>query len=196
MTDSAQFQTISLDTSHSEQVCRLTLNRPAQRNAMSLQMVDEIRRAANRAVMQQQRILVIRGSEANFCAGGDIKDMQNAGGDSAALEAFNRAYGEMLVELEQLPLIVICVLEGAVLGGGFGLACISDLAIASDNCQMGMPETSLGIIPAQIAPFVVKRIGLTQARRFALFGQRIDYQQALNLGLVHEAVSAAKLEYC
>ncbi|KAF1051822.1 MAG: 2,3-dehydroadipyl-CoA hydratase [Stenotrophomonas maltophilia] len=79
----------------------------------------------------------------------------------------------------------MAVLEGAVLGGGFGLACVSDIAISAASAQFGLPETSLGVIPAQIAPFVVKRIGLTQARRLALTAARFDGQQALQLGLVH-----------
>jgi isohexenylglutaconyl-CoA hydratase len=70
--------------------------------------------------------------------------------------------------------VVIVVLQGAVLGGGFGLACVSDIAMADHQAQFGLPETSLGLLPAQIAPFVVKRIGLTQARRLALTAARFD----------------------
>jgi isohexenylglutaconyl-CoA hydratase len=77
------------------------------------------------------------------------------------------------------------VLEGAVLGGGFGLACVSDVAIATSGAKFGLPETTLGILPAQIAPFVVHRIGLTQARRLALTAARFDGAEALRLGLVH-----------
>jgi isohexenylglutaconyl-CoA hydratase len=82
------------------------------------------------------------------------------------------------------------VLEGAVLGGGFGLACISDIAIADSACKFGLPETTLGILPAQIAPFVVKRVGLTQARRLALTAARFNGEEALRLGLVHYCESS------
>ena len=78
-----------------------------------------------------------------------------------------------------------------MLGGGFGLACISDIAIASDDAKFGLPETTLGIIPAQIAPFVVKRIGLTHARRLALTAARFDGNEAERLGLVHFSESDA-----
>jgi isohexenylglutaconyl-CoA hydratase len=77
------------------------------------------------------------------------------------------------------------VLEGAVLGGGFGLACVTDIAIAHEDASFGMPETGLGIPPAQIAPFVVERIGLSQARRLGVCGARFKGAEALRLGLVH-----------
>jgi isohexenylglutaconyl-CoA hydratase len=78
------------------------------------------------------------------------------------------------------------VTEGAVLGGGFGLVCISDVALSASSAKFGLPETGLGIPPAQIAPFVVSRIGLTQARRLALLGLRFDGNEAKQLGIVHE----------
>lgn len=76
------------------------------------------------------------------------------------------------------------MLQGAVLGGGLGLVCVSDIAISADTAQFGLPETSLGLLPAQIAPFVVQRIGLTQARRLALTAARFDGHEAQRLGLV------------
>jgi isohexenylglutaconyl-CoA hydratase len=71
------------------------------------------------------------------------------------------------------------------MGGGLGLACISDVAIADKKAMFAMPETGLGIIPAQIAPFVVARIGLTHARRLALLGDRVDGAEAVGLGIAH-----------
>ncbi|MCX7080045.1 MAG: enoyl-CoA hydratase/isomerase family protein, partial [Pseudomonas sp.] len=151
-------------------VLHITLNRPESRNAMSLQMVAELR-AVLAAVRddRQMRALVISGAGGHFSAGADVKDMANARSQGpAAYRELNRAFGALLEETEQAPQVVITVLQGAVLGGGFGLACVSDIAMADHQAQFGMPETSLGLLPAQIAPFVVKRIGLTQARRLAL----------------------------
>ncbi len=168
-------------------VLYVTLNRPDNRNAMSLAMVEELR-AVLRAVRTDQsvRTLVLRGAGGHFCAGGDVKDMAGArakGGD--AYRELNRAFGSLLEEAQATPQVLIAVLEGAVLGGGFGLACVSDIAIAHAQAKFGLPETSLGILPAQIAPFVVKRIGLTQTRRLALTAARFDGAEALRLGLVH-----------
>lgn len=170
-------------------VLHVTLNRPDSRNAMSLAMVEELRTvlAAVRTV-PDVRALVLRGAGGHFCAGGDIKDMASAratGGD--AYRSLNRAFGSLLEEAQAQPQALVVVLEGAVLGGGFGLACVSDIAIAHVGAQFGLPETSLGVLPAQIAPFVVKRIGLTQARRLALTAARFDGFDALRLGLVHFA---------
>ena len=168
-------------------VLHVTLNRPDSRNAMSLAMVGELRAVLDSVQNDLSvRAIVLRGAGGHFCAGGDIKDM--AGARAAGAEAYrelNRAFGAMLEQAQQAPQVVVAVLEGAVLGGGFGLACVSDIAIADQGAKFGLPETTLGILPAQIAPFVVKRIGLTQARRLALTAVRFDGAEALRLGLVH-----------
>lgn len=168
-------------------VLHVTLDRPDSRNAMSLAMVGELR-ATLAAVRHDEsvRAIVLRGAGGHFCAGGDIKDM--AGARTQGVEAYrelNRAFGTLLEEAQNAPQVLVAVLQGAVLGGGFGLACVSDVAIAAQDARFGLPETTLGILPAQIAPFVAKRIGLTQARRLALTAARFDGGEALRLGLVH-----------
>lgn len=173
-------------------VLRVMLNRPKLANAMNLKMVNELMAVMEKVESENYRVLIISGGNGNFCAGGDIKDMQSAGADKQALVELNRAFGHMITKADHLPAAVICALEGAVLGGGFGLACVSDLAIAVEKTQFGLPETSLGLIPAQIAPFVVKRMGLTQSRRMALFGNRIKAQEAVNLGLIHQVVESTE----
>ena len=183
-------------------ILHLWLNRPEQRNAMSWNMVNSIIQVFT-AIKQDLsiRAVVLRGKGNHFCAGGDIKDMagvraeaMNQGNNRPYIE-FNRRFGAMIEQVNHAPQTVVVVLEGAVLGGGFGLACISDVAIAHQDAQFGLPETGLGILPAQIAPFVVQRIGLTQARRLALLGARFSGDKALQLGLVHEtAHDTAALE--
>lgn len=190
MADLPNCETLLLNLEAS--VLHVTLNRPESRNAMSLAMVHELRAVlAHVSQHRDVRALVLRGAGGHFCAGGDIKDMAGARGKgSDAYRELNRAFGAMLEEFQQAPLVVIVVLEGAVLGGGFGLACISDIAIADSACKFGLPETTLGILPAQIAPFVVKRVGLTQARRLALTAARFNGEEALRLGLVHYCASS------
>lgn len=188
-------QTETLLLEEKDHILHITLNRPKVRNAMSLAMVNELM-AVFEIVSKDLsiRALVIRGAEATFCAGGDIKDMAGARAalsnkDSSGSDPFyelNRAFGRMITFANQLPQVVVVVTEGAVLGGGFGLVCISDVAISLNSAKFGLPETGLGIPPAQIAPFVVKRIGLTQARRLALLGARFNGEDALKLGIVHE----------
>lgn len=171
----------------------LTINRPDVRNAMSLQMVAELATIFTQIEHDETiRAVVIRGNGGHFCAGGDIKDMAGARGQKPEegqhdpFYKLNRAFGQMIEQVNQSSKVVIAVTEGAVMGGGFGLACVSDVAIAGPSAKFGMPETTLGVIPAQIAPFVVERIGLTQARRLALLGLRIDAQEACTLGIVHQ----------
>lgn len=174
-------------------ILKIWLNRPESRNAMSLKMVKSIVNVFNAIADDVAiRAVIFRGHGHHFCAGGDIKDMagiraeaMNAGSNQPYID-FNRQFGVMIELVDQAPQTVVAILEGAVLGGGFGLACVSDVAIAHKDAQFGLPETGLGILPAQIAPFVVKRVGLTQARRLALLGARFDGKKALQLGVVHE----------
>ena len=172
-------------------VLNVTLNRPNARNAMSLEMVNELGQVFTALESDLSvRAVVLRGEGGHFCAGGDIKDMAGARAAAAKSESdpyfeLNKQFGELIVQMNKLPQVMITILEGAVLGGGFGLACVSDVAIASSTAKFGLPETSLGIPPAQIAPFVVKRIGLTQARRLALLGARFGGEESVRLGISH-----------
>ncbi len=174
----------------------VTLNRPHVANAMNLQMVNELTTVISEVEDKAFRVLLIQGANGHFCAGGDIKDMQAAKGNKYELKSLNLAFGVMLEKVNQLKAVVICKLQGAVLGGGFGLACVSDLAVSDDSARFALPETTLGILPAQIAPFVVQRIGLTQTRRLALFGISIKAPEALNLGIIHLIESSELLEQC
>ena len=176
-------------------ILKIWLNRPDSRNAMSLNMVKSIMKIFHAIAEDTSiRAVVFRGKGHHFCAGGDIKDMASiraaamSEGSNQPYIDFNRTFGAMIELVDQAPQTVVAILEGAVLGGGFGLACISDIAIAHKEAQFGLPETGLGILPAQIAPFVVKRVGLTQARRLALLGARFNGEKALQFGVVHEVV--------
>lgn len=178
-------------------ILTIWLNRPESRNAMSAGMVGALSQVFQHiAPSTAIRAVVIRGKGGHFCAGADIKDMSALRmkaievGSTQPYAEFNRSFGAMIERLDQLPQTVIVALEGAVLGGGFGLACVSDVAISMNNAQFGLPETGLGVLPAQIAPFVVNRIGLTQARRLALLGMRFDGQAAQEFGVVHQVVSS------
>ncbi|MEG2444190.1 MAG: enoyl-CoA hydratase-related protein [Acinetobacter sp.] len=193
LTDLQVDESIQLEQQGS--ILTLWLNRPESRNAMSLNMVNAIQQVfAHIADDVSIRAVILRGKGGHFCAGGDIKDMAALRVEAANVGSlqpyvdFNRRFGAMIEQVDQAPQTVVAILEGAVLGGGFGLACVSDIAISRDNAQFGLPETGLGVLPAQIAPFVVKRIGLTQARRLALLGSRFNGETAQKLGVIHEVV--------
>lgn len=189
-------ETQTLITEQVDHTLHITLNRPKARNAMSLLMVQELMAVFESIENDESvRAVVLRGAEGHFCAGGDIKDMANARMAAAQKQSesddpyynLNREFGRMITYANQIPQVLIVVTEGAVLGGGFGLACISDVALSASDAQFGLPETGLGIPPAQIAPFVVTRVGLTQARRLALLGARFNGDEAKALGIVHES---------
>ena len=188
-------------------VLTLTLNRPEARNAMSLKMVGELRQAlavaeASAGKDGAVRVVVVRGAGGHFCAGGDLKDMagarmramQNTDAAQDPIAEVNAEFGQLCVDYSRTPLAVVTVLEGTVMGGGFGLACVSDVAIASDTANFRLPETSLGVVPAQIGPFLVERLGYSQARRLAVTGGRLDAHAALGLGLVHAVTSTDGLQ--
>jgi len=170
----------------------VTLNRPEVRNAMSARMVRELH-ATLEAISGDEsvRAVILRGAGGHFCAGGDIKDMAMArqaepGPDGRdPVEALNRSFGTLLQVIEGLPQPVIAVCEGSVMGGGFGLACVADVTIAVHGTRFRLPETSLGITPAQIAPFIVRRIGLTHARRLGVTGASLEADEAVRLGIAH-----------
>lgn len=170
-------------------VRHLTLNRPQARNAMSLALLEELVGALDDAERSDAiRIVVVRGSDGTFSAGADIKDMANARNADDPAEAIYRlscAFGAMVARFATTPKTVITALEGAVMGGGFGLACASDIAIASHTVKFALPEATLGLIPAQIAPVLLERIGYSEAKRLTVTGARIGAEEAMRIGLVH-----------
>jgi isohexenylglutaconyl-CoA hydratase len=176
-------------------VLRVTLNRPEVRNALNATMVAELNAvfdAVNEAPRGEVRVLILRGAGGHFCAGADLKEMMTSGMKPALpaepdpLVVFNRSFGTMLRKVTNLPAVVITICEGAVLAGGFGFACTSDIALAHVDAKFGVPETTRGLPPAQIAPFIVERIGLTQARRLCLTGAQFDGVEACELGIAHD----------
>lgn len=168
----------------------VTFNRPERRNALNDAMLQEIERLLTRLEDDRSvRVVVFQGAGGHFCAGGDIRERREqaaqAGPADAAVQR-NLRSGRMFQRLSRLPQTTVGVIEGYALGGGFGLACALDLALALQDARMGMPETRIGVAPAQIAPHVVRRIGLAHARYLALTGRRIDGSEALRLGIVND----------
>ncbi|MDZ7592064.1 MAG: enoyl-CoA hydratase-related protein [Rubrivivax sp.] len=181
-------------------VLHVTLNRPETRNAMSLAMVLELREALAAAEADgATRVVVLRGAGGHFCAGADLRDMAGArmklAEDPDALVKVNQAFGDLCVTYANTGLATVAVLEGTVMGGGLGLACVVDVALAGSGAVFRLPETSLGVVPAQIAPFLVERLGYAEAKRLAVTGGRLDSQAALTLRLVHAVHAAGALDH-
>jgi len=171
-------------------VLKVVMDRPEAGNALSPVMVRELTELFQLAHAEAGiRAVVLSGAGGTFCAGGDLKGMERADADGGGVPppgAANRRFGALLELADALPKAVIALIEGAAMGGGVGLIAIADWAIADKSAQIGTPEVTVGLLPAQIAPFLAARIGCTQARRMASFGLRLGADEALRIGLVHE----------
>jgi isohexenylglutaconyl-CoA hydratase len=176
-------------------VLHLTLNRPEVRNAMSAQMVIELREALDAAqTAGDVRVVVLRGAGGHFSAGADLKDMATRPRDPESMASANARFGDLCVAFAHAPMATVAVLEGTVMGGGFGLACVADVAIAGETALFRLPETSIGVVPAQIAAFLVERLGYSEAKRLAVSGGKLDAKAALAIRLVHEVHATAALD--
>jgi isohexenylglutaconyl-CoA hydratase len=170
-------------------VARLVLNRPERRNALTHAMMLELEDAfATVRDDRDCRVLVLRGAGGHFCAGGDLDAMADmpARPDNGAADPLVPAYrqfGDALLALNSLPQATISIVEGSAVGGGFGMACCSDVVILHDSAGFGMPEPKVGFIPSQIIPFVVRRVGEGAARDLAVTGRVIDAAEAHRLGI-------------
>ena len=170
-------------------VARLTLNRPDRRNALTHAMMLELEDAFGRLRDDPScRVLVLRGAGGHFSAGGDLDAMadmpaQPADGATDPLIAAYRQFGDALLALDNLPQATVAIVEGSAVGGGFGMACCSDVVILHESARFGMPEPKVGFIPSQIIPFVVRRVGEGPARDLAVTGRVIDAAEARRLGI-------------
>jgi isohexenylglutaconyl-CoA hydratase len=188
------FETIMTERVRS--VVHLTLNRPRARNAMNQCMVEEIRNffvsiRDDRTI----RSVVIRGAGPHFCAGADIKEMRDPAHQTAEAQfSYASALDKMLRAVQRAPQVTIAAVEGAAMGGGFGLVCVTDIAVADESLKMALPEVRLGIAPAVVSPYVIERIGLTRTRQLALTARFLDGQAALDLGLVQDVAPMGMIE--
>jgi isohexenylglutaconyl-CoA hydratase len=164
---------------------RIWLNRPERRNALSEEMASELATAFDHAAKDPViRAVVLRGAGGTFCAGGDLKGF-GAQLDRDVVVSGSRSGGALFQYINRFPKPVVVLLEGAAIAGGLGLACAADVVVATRNTRFSLTETLLGLVPAQIAPLVVDRIGTAQARYLTLTAARFDAETASRLGLVH-----------
>lgn len=168
---------------------RVILDDPPRQNALSAQMVGEIDQILDASRDQGLASLIIEGANGVFCAGADLKSLADSlahappPGQADALALYNRQGGLFFARLNAHPLATIAIVDGAAIGGGMGLACCADIVIATSRARFALSETSLGFPPAQIAPYLVARVGERAARRLALTGARLDGREAAAIGL-------------
>lgn len=175
---------------------RLTLNRPEVRNAFNDAMIAELTAWADGIAGDRQvRAVVIAGSGRTFCAGADIAWMARTADYTEAenVEDASRA-SRLFAAIDTLPVPVIGRVHGAAIGGGAGLAAVCDVVVCEPEATFGFSEVKLGIIPAVISPFVLRKIGRSAARELFLTGRRFTAQHALDVGLVHTIVPSSELD--
>lgn len=181
--------TQSLVCTRLQNVLFVTINRPQARNALNAEVVGAIAQLARDARADEDlRAIVLRGARGFFCAGGDVSDFKSrldaVSADVDPVAQRNRAFGAFMETVVSIPVPLIAVVEGAALGGGMGLACMADIVLATPQARFALTETSLGVVPAQIMPFVVRRIGTVRARRMGLSAERVAGEEAVRLGIV------------
>ncbi|MDX3907239.1 MAG: enoyl-CoA hydratase-related protein [Pigmentiphaga sp.] len=177
-------------------VARVEMARPEVFNAFDEQMIGELAQAfADLGQDSAVRVVVLCGRGKAFSAGADLQWMQRA---SQATEEWNledaRRFAAMLDAIAACPKPTIARVHGVALGGGVGLACACDMAVASSDARFAASEARFGILPAVISPYLVNAVGKRHALRLALTASRIDAQAALQMGLVQQVVEADELD--
>ena len=186
-------ETVTL-SSESRGVSRITISRPERKNAFDATLIAELT-ATVRRVDRSSRAVVLQSAGDTFCAGADIEWMRGMAdysldeniADSKALAAMFRALNDL-----EMPLVAR--VQGPAIGGGAGLVAVADIAVASTDASFAFTETRLGILPAVVSPYVVRKIGPARATALFVTGSRIDAKRAHEIGLVERLVEPSDLD--
>jgi len=185
-----------VDVSVDGPVARVFLARPSVRNAFDGATVVALREAvAGVSAREDVRVVVLGGHGPVFSAGADLDWMRAVAGFTAEQNRADAAALASLFEtIDAAPKPVVARVQGAALGGGAGLVAVADVAVASAEAQFGFTEVRLGLVPAVISPFVLRKIGASAARELFLTGERFGADKALAIGLVHRVVPSSELD--
>ncbi len=191
--DNSGFNTIIFE--RREQVAWVTFNRPEVHNAFNVELIEEMTEAVKRIRDDDSvRVVVLTGSGKSFCAGADLNWLREIVGYSFKqnLEE-SMALADVLFQLYTLPKPTIAMVNGAAIGGGTGFLSACDIVLAAEEATFGLSEVKIGLVPAAISPYVIRRIGESKAREYFLTGKRILARKAQEIGLVNEVVPLEKL---
>jgi methylglutaconyl-CoA hydratase len=166
-------------------VLRITLARPETRNAFDAALITELSEVF--VDVGASRAVVLAGDGPSFCAGADVEWMRSSVDlDLEANVADANALRRMLEAIDGCPAPVVAVVHGHAFGGGVGLVACADIALTERRAVFAFSEVKLGITPAVISPFALRKVGESAARRYFVTGERFDAETALRIGLVHE----------
>ncbi|HKY64642.1 MAG TPA: enoyl-CoA hydratase-related protein [bacterium] len=181
---SQAFETLLVE--RDQGVTTVTLNRPDLHNAFNEKMIAELSKAFGQFGKDKEtRVIVLTGAGESFCAGADLNWMKKVAAYSPAQnKADAMTLHKMLLAIHRCPKPVIAEVNGAAVGGGVGLVAAVDMAFAVESAMFGFSEVRLGLIPAVISPFVIRKIGGSHAREFFLTGERFSAAKAQEMGLI------------
>jgi len=171
-------------------IATLTLNRPSRHNAFDDGLIVEMTQALSElGAASQVRVVILAATGTSFSAGADLGWMQRMAsyGEAENLEDA-RKLARLMHTLDTLPKPTVAAVQGPAYGGGVGLIACCDMAFASPEAQFALTEVRLGLIPAVISPYVIRKIGVSHARRYMLSAERFDAETAQRIGLVHEII--------
>lgn len=187
---------ITLETEVIRQTATIWLNRPDIRNAFNEVMIGELIKAFNEvSALDDVRVIVLRGRGKSFCAGADLNWMRDV-----ATYSYEQNYKESLqlsdcfYTIYSCPKPTIAVVHGAAIGGANGLLSACDMALCDDETVFSLSEVKIGIVPACISPYVIKRVGEYGARELMLTGRRINGKEAEYFRLVNKSLTASELD--
>ena len=177
-------------------VATVTLARPEAHNALNAELVEELTRCFEELADDGSvRVVVLEGEGRSFCAGADVGYMRDTAAFSYEENVEDaRRLAMMFWVLDECPKPVVAKVWGAAIGGGAGLVAVADVAVAEEGTQFAYSEVRLGIAPATIAPFVVRKVGVSHARSLFLTGERFGARRAAEIGLVHEVAPESDLD--
>jgi len=176
-------------------VASITLNRPDVHNAMNITMIRELARFVNRIETGNKiRILSINSTGKNFSAGADLNWMKEGlKQDKEQLKSESMELAGLFRTLWESEIIVLAAVQGIAMGGANGLVATSDIVIAENTTRFSFSEVKMGLVPATISPFIVRKIGLSRSTELMLTGRWLDAYEARVSGLVHEVCEEGSL---
>jgi len=169
-------------------ISTLILNRPRYRNALNAEMVNRLHDLLNELINAEDiKVCILRGEGRAFCAGMDLKAVQH---NPDLMGEMLRGLSNVLLLLRKLPMATIACVQRAAIGGGCGLATVCDFAITHKDSKVGYPEVDLGIAPAVVAPWLIRKLGAGKARAILLRGGIMSGDAAGRIGLFSETVES------